>query len=171
MTQIYLKDSEKEEIKATFREKITTRLKFYLIPGYRVPEFSEMEFEIGKVKSKRKLFRRFLTPLTILGFMLILFIVVLAIYAPWFSTFPLQEITPPEYPGTLSFQPPSIDHPLGTTKYGYDILARLIWGARTVIQAAFIPVFISISGGVILGTISAYFGGWVDSLLMRFCDV
>ena len=171
MTQIYLQDSDKTRNNSPFRGKILRRLKFYLIPGYRVPEFTEMEYEIGKIKSKRKLFRRFLTPLTILGFMLILFIVVLGVYAPWLSLYPLQEITPPNYPGTLEFQPPSPGHPLGTTKFGYDLLSRLIWGARTIIQAAFVPVFISISGGVILGTISAYFGSWVDTLIMRFCDV
>lgn len=171
MTQIYLQDSDKVKNNSTFRGKIIKRLKFYLIPGYRAPEFSAMEYEIGKTKSKRKLFRRLLTPLTIFGFLLILFILILAVYAPWLSSYPLQEITPPNYPGTPHFQPPSPDHPLGTTQFGYDILARLIWGARTTIQAAFVPVFISISGGVILGTISAYFGGWVDNIMMRLADV
>lgn len=171
MTQINLQDPDEARNKSTFRDKIIKRLKFYLIPGYRDPEFSAMEYEIGKIKSKRKLFRRFLTPLTILGFILILFIVILAVYAPWISLYPLQKITPPFYPGTLGFQPPSADHPLGTTKFGYDLLARLIWGSRTTIQAAFIPVFISVAGGVILGTISAYFGGWLDYIMMRIVDV
>ena len=171
MTQNYLQGSDKAKNNSTFRGNILKRLKFYLIPGYRAPEFSVMEYKIGKIKSKRKLFRRFLAPLTIFGFLLVLFILILAIYAPWLSLYPLQEITPPQYPGTPSFQPPSPNHPLGTTQYGYDILARLIWGARTTIQAAFLPVFISISGGVILGTVSAYFGGWVDNLIMRFADV
>ncbi|MFX1424948.1 MAG: ABC transporter permease [Promethearchaeota archaeon] len=146
-------------------------MKFYLVPGKRDPQFTTIEYEIDKTKSRRRLFRRLLTPLTITGIFMILFITVLAIYAPWITEYTIEEITPPNYPAEEAFAPPSPEHPLGTTKYGYDLLARLIWGARTTIQTAAFPVLISIGGGVILGTISAYFGGWVDSLMMRFCDV
>jgi len=171
MTQIYLTELEKNKVQSTFKEKLIRYLKFYLIPGRRDPEFSAIESEIDKIKSKRKLFRRFLTPLTIAGFFMILFIALLAVYSPWLTTYTLEEITPPNYPIEKAFASPSPEHPLGTTKYGYDLLARLIWGARTTVQTAALPVIIAIGGGVILGTISAYFGGWVDTLMMRFCDV
>lgn len=171
MTQIYLEESEKNKDQSTSKEKLSRLLKFYLIPGRRDPEFSAIEYEIDKIKSKRKLFRRMLTPLTITGFCMILFIAFLAVFAPWLTEYTLHEITPPYYPGEDAFLSPSPEHPLGTTKFGYDLLARLIWGARTTLQTAAFPVIISIGGGVILGTISAYFGGWVDTLMMRFCDV
>ena len=160
-------DTPLPENKKTMKDLI----KFYLIPGYRVPEFSEQEYQIGKIKSKRRTFRRFLTPLTLLGFVLILVVLFIAIYSPWLTELTLANVTPPLYPGENAFQPPSPEHPLGTTIFGWDILGRLIWGARTTLQAAVLPVAISIGGGVILGTISAYFGGWVDTVMMRICDI
>jgi peptide/nickel transport system permease protein len=118
------------------------------------------------------MFRRLLRPLTIAGMVMILFIMVLAIYTPWLTHYRLEEIVLPYIPpGQTPFSSPSPEHPLGTTLYGYDVLARIIWGGRTTFLMALIPVSISIGGGLILGTISAYFGGTVDYLMMRFVDV
>ncbi|MFX0030395.1 MAG: ABC transporter permease, partial [Candidatus Hermodarchaeota archaeon] len=147
-------------------------LKFYLIPGWRDPKFSSQEYQIEKIKSKRRMFRRLLRPLTISGMVMIIFIGILAVYTPWLTYFRLEEIVIPYIPpGETPFAPPSAEHPLGTTKYGYDVLARIIWGGRTTFLMALIPVTISIGGGLILGTISAYFGGTVDYVMMRFVDL
>jgi len=66
---------------------------------------------------------------------------------------------------------PSPVHPLGTTRSGYDVLARMLWGARTSLYMAILPTGIAVGGGLILGTISAYFGGKVDYVLMRITDL
>jgi len=154
------------------KKKWVHLLKFYLIPGWRNPEFTAYENEIEKIKSKRRVFRRLLKPLTIIGFLMILFIVFLAVFSPLLTEIPLQEITLPYVPSDgIPFDDPSPEHPLGTTLYGYDILARIIWGARTTVGMAFIPVIIGTGGGLILGTISAYFGGPVDYSMMRFVDL
>lgn len=173
MTEIeyQLEKIEKNESISRSKGKFKKYLKFYLIPGYREPEFSATEFEIGKIKSKRKLFRRLLTPLTIAGIIMVLFIAVMGIYASWLTPYPLEELSRPFTPqGGVSFDSPSPAHPLGTTKHAYDILGRLIWGARTALTAALLPVLISTAGGLVVGTISAYFGGVVDSIIMRFVD-
>ena len=145
-------------------------LKFYLVPGWRDPEFEATEFEIGKIKSKRKLFRRLLTPLTIAGIVMILFIAFMGMYAPWLTSITIDHLTPPDFLPETPFLPPSSEHPLGTTEYGFDILGRIIWGARTALTAAALPVIIGTLGGLSVGTISAYFGGKIDSIIMRFCD-
>jgi peptide/nickel transport system permease protein len=154
-------------------------LKFYLIPGWRDPEFGTQEYEIGRIKSKRRLFRRLLTPLTIAGIAMILFIAVMGVFSTWLTPFPLECITKEgcwPYPdpllgvSELPYAAPSLDHPLGTTKNGFDLLARLIWGARTALTAAVLPVVVGTLGGLVVGTISAYFGGKIDSIIMRFCD-
>ncbi|MFW9878129.1 MAG: ABC transporter permease, partial [Candidatus Thorarchaeota archaeon] len=96
----------------------------------------------------------------------------IAMYSPWLTYYPLQDLVFPYLPPDGDpFAPPSEGHPFGTTKYGYDIFARIIWGARTTIASAFIPVIIAIGMGMILGTISAYFGGVVDYIMMRFVDL
>jgi len=149
---------------------ILTLIKFYLLPGWRVPEFSEQEYEIEKIRSKRRFFRHLLTPLTIVGALIIMSFVFMGIFVPWLTQFPLQAIVPPSVPG-VPFVLPSPEHPLGTTNNGYDVLARMLWGARTSIIMAVIPTGLAVGGGLILGIISAYFGGKVDYVLMRIVDL
>ena len=169
---IRIEDIDYKDFSAGGKEKWVRLLKFYFLPTWRNPEFTAYENEIEKIKSKRRSFRRLLTPLTIVGFFMILFIVILAVYGPWLTDIPLQEVTMPYVPPDgVAFQEPSPEHPLGTTLYGYDVYARIIWGARTSIGMAFIPVSISMLGGIILGTISAYAGGAVDYAMMRFVDL
>ncbi len=67
--------------------------------------------------------------------------------------------------------PPSAEHILGTDNEGYDIFVRLMYGGRISLTVSFIAVFLITVLGVILGGISGYFGGWIDNLIMRVCDV
>ncbi len=168
-----IREEEYQNKKNSIRKKskINRLLRFYLLPGWRDPEFTAIQNKIEMVKSKRRLFRRLITPLTIIGFMMILVIAVLAVFAPWLTIYTIDELALPYLPpGSIPFDDPSLSHPLGTTRYGFDLLGRLIWGARTALTAAALPVFISITGGIILGTMSAYFGGIVDTIMMRFVD-
>ncbi|MEW6233623.1 MAG: ABC transporter permease [Chloroflexota bacterium] len=61
--------------------------------------------------------------------------------------------------------------PLGTDAIGRDVLSRLIFGTRTSMIAGFIPMFIIVSIGTLIGMIAGFAGGRVDNLLMRFTDV
>ena len=67
--------------------------------------------------------------------------------------------------------PPSSDHLLGTDSEGYDIFVRLMYGGRISLTVSFIAVILITILGVILGGIAGYFGGWIDNLIMRVCDV
>ncbi len=60
---------------------------------------------------------------------------------------------------------------LGTDKLGRDILSRIIYGSRISVIVAGIAIFISGAIGATLGIVAGYFGGWVDSLLMRLVDI
>ena len=66
---------------------------------------------------------------------------------------------------------PSAEHPLGTDDQGYDVLARLMYGGRVSLIVSFMTVLLLTIFGVILGGIAGYFGGWVDNVIMRICDV
>jgi len=171
MTQSYLKEETKrDQYPSVNKNKFSHLLKFYSIPGWRNPDFAAKEDEIGRIKSKRKLFRRLLKPLTIAGMLMILFIAILGVYSPWLTPFTIENLVPPDYLPEIPYLAPSPLHPLGTTQYGFDILGRLIWGSRTALTAAALPVIIGTLGGLAVGTISAYFGGKVDAVIMRFCD-
>jgi peptide/nickel transport system permease protein len=67
--------------------------------------------------------------------------------------------------------PYSSDHPFGTDKLGRDILSRLIYGARVSLAVGLATVALSLTIGLIIGSLSGYCGGWVDQLLMRFVDI
>ena len=66
---------------------------------------------------------------------------------------------------------PSAEHILGTDNEGYDVFVRLMYGGRISLTVSFIAVFLITILGVILGGISGYFGGWIDNLIMRVCDI
>ena len=67
--------------------------------------------------------------------------------------------------------PPSKDHLLGTDEQGYDVFTRLMYGGRISLSVSFIAVFVITVLGVILGGIAGYFGGVVDNIIMRICDI
>jgi peptide/nickel transport system permease protein len=66
---------------------------------------------------------------------------------------------------------PSKDHLLGLDDLGRDVLSRIIWGARVSLRVGFSVVIIASLVGVTLGAISGYFGGLMDVLVMRLCDI
>jgi ABC-type dipeptide/oligopeptide/nickel transport system permease subunit len=63
------------------------------------------------------------------------------------------------------------DHPLGTDANGRDILVRLAYGGRVSMTVAVLAMFFALAIGVTLGAVAGFFGGWMDTLLMRFVDV
>jgi len=72
---------------------------------------------------------------------------------------------------TMVRQFPAEGHLLGTDEVGRDILARIIWGGRTSITIALAATVISSVLGILLGSISAYYGGTTDSIIMRTLDI
>ena len=69
------------------------------------------------------------------------------------------------------FQSPSAEHPFGTDQFGRDILNRVLWGARVSMSVGIGVVVVSLGGGAILGSIAGYFGGKLDNIIMRVCDM
>jgi peptide/nickel transport system permease protein len=63
------------------------------------------------------------------------------------------------------------NHLLGTDGNGRDILSRLIYGSRTALLVATIPVIVAAVAGLLMGLAAGFFGGWVDSVLMRIADI
>lgn len=67
--------------------------------------------------------------------------------------------------------PPSAAHLLGTDELGRDVLTRMLYSTRISLMVGFVAVGISTVIGVFVGAISGYYGGWLDSILMRFVDI
>jgi peptide/nickel transport system permease protein len=67
--------------------------------------------------------------------------------------------------------PPSSAHLLGTDQIGFDVLGRIMYGGQVSLEVGFAAAAIATVVGVLFGAISGFFGGWVDSLMMRIVDV
>lgn len=70
-----------------------------------------------------------------------------------------------------AFQLPSAAHPFGTDQYGRDLFARILYGGRISLFAGLVTVGISFITGLALGGVAGYFGGRVDTIIMRGCDI
>jgi peptide/nickel transport system permease protein len=91
--------------------------------------------------------------------------VVVALAAPFL---PLAD---PDAMEAIPYLPPGGEHLLGTDNYGRDVLARLVWGTRLALNVALVSSAIASLLGIVMGSISGYFGGWIDTLLSRSFDV
>lgn len=67
--------------------------------------------------------------------------------------------------------PPSSAHWFGTDEIGRDVFTRMLFGARISLMVGFVAVGIATMIGTVVGLMAGYYGGWVDSLLMRFVDI
>lgn len=96
----------------------------------------------------------------------LLLIMVLALLAPL--------IAPYDPAGTNvadRMQAPNVRHWFGTDQLGRDTLSRVIWGGRLSLTVGLIAIGVEFLFGVVIGLISGYFGGWIDDLVQRSCDV
>ena len=94
----------------------------------------------------------------------LLILILLAVFAF------LSPFTPTQQEPINSFKPPSSEHWFGTDELGRDIFTRILYGGRVSLAVGLLSTFSSILIGVIVGALSGYFGGWLDTLLMRVTD-
>ncbi len=102
-----------------------------------------------------------------LFFFLALLIILGAVFAPVIT----GGISPTDAVLKDALQAPSAKHICGTDKLGRDVFARVIYGARTSLTATFAVVAIIFVLGSVLGVLAGYFGGWVDTIIMRIADM
>ncbi len=101
-----------------------------------------------------------------LSVILMVLFVVPASLAPWLAPYDPETISLSE-----QLNPPSWEHPFGQDQNGSDIFSRLLYGGRISMYVGFWVIGISGSIGIVIGLISGYYGGWLDTLLMRLVDI
>jgi peptide/nickel transport system permease protein len=100
------------------------------------------------------------------GGVIALFFAAVALLAPW-----LAPHDPEAVRLGANLRPPSWTHPFGTDSLGRDVLSQTMYGARVSLTIGFVSLGLALAGGVPVGALAAWAGGWVDRLTMRVVDV
>jgi peptide/nickel transport system permease protein len=106
------------------------------------------------------------SPLVLASGGLILVLILSAVFAP-----SLAPYDPFKVQARYVYAPPSRQFPLGNDYFGRDTLSRLLYGGRISFGVSFSAVGLSLMVGVVLGISAAYYGGRIDTLIMRSMDV
>lgn len=116
--------------------------------------------------------------MALFGAIVVLGFVLMALFAPYIAPHPPEATygfmkEPNSYSQMNVDSDPKVEtiwHPLGTDSFGHDILSRIIYGARISLAVAMATVLVAFTAGTTIGLVAGFYGGWVDSLLMRYVD-
>ncbi len=118
---------------------------------------------------RRGVYRFSRNRLSVIGLSIVIVMLIVAITAPIWVPYP-DDVT-----GSVNMaerlKAPSATHWFGTDDAGRDVFSRTIMATRTSFQVGVIILVVAISIGVTLGAIAGYFGGWVNTIIMRFTDI
>lgn len=125
---------------------------------------SRLQARLGRAYLSWLAFRR--NPLAVFGLLIVIALLLMAAAAPWLATH-----SPIEQDLQNRRAPPSAAHWLGTDELGRDIWSRIVWGSRITLYIVALVVVIVGPVGLLIGTLAGYFGGVVDTVLMRLTDI
>ena len=140
--------------------------------GVALDEPVASQLLVDRARRSQILPRLFRSKTATIGVIVLLLVLVAAAAAPWvapndpFAIKLIQRLKPPAYANSAG-----ITFWLGTDSLGRDVLSRLIYGARVSLIVGLSAVVISGTVGLLVGLLSGYFGGWVDDVFMRICDI
>ena len=123
---------------------------------------------------KRTLKKLFTNPTSLVGLLLLFAFTFIAIAAPQLAPPPENARDPQMIPRdgfSTTPRPPSAEHPFGTTEGQYDIYYGVIWGTRTAYRVGVVITIFTTVVGLTVGSVAAYYGGWVDEILMRITEI
>lgn len=130
------------------------------------PRIKEVRFILSKIRK---------TPLSIAGFILISYNVIIALLAPLLAPPELYDpyLIPrdPVLGYKIDPSPPSPAHPFGTTRLSIDLYYGCIWGTRLAFEIGIKVIASILLIGLILGLLAGYYGGLIDEIIMRFTDI
>ena len=126
--------------------------------------------QLRNLSSRQMAFYRFKSnPLALIGGFIVISVAIAAIFAPYLAPSPESAGSFVDFRNRHS--PPSWQNPMGTDNVGRDILSRVIYGYRVSLGLVIGVLGVAVPFGVILGLVAGYFGGWIETIVMRFTDV
>ena len=129
----------------------------------QAPVSAFQAFRLSSVRVMQHLLRN---PMTLMGSAVVALLVLVAAFAPWIATHDpiVQNLG-------NALQAPSAAHWFGTDEFGRDVFSRLVYGSRITLYIIALVTIIVGPIGLLIGTVSGYFGGFVDALFMRITDI
>ena len=112
--------------------------------------------------------RLFKNKAAVAGLVFLIFLILMAIFADVLFDYNTQCINQ-NIPERLQW--PSAQHWFGTDEYGRDLLIRIVFGSRISLSIGFIAVLFGLIVGGVLGAVAGFFGGKIDNIIMRLCDI
>lgn len=100
------------------------------------------------------------------GSAIVALVIVMALIGPWFI-----DHDPTKVNVMATWRPPGGEHLMGTDALGRDVFSRIVLGARVSLLVSISVLAITLTIGTIMGMCAAYFGGWIDALIMRSVDI
>lgn len=134
------------------------------------PTVKEIKFTVTRILK---------SPLSVAGLTLIIYNIVLAVFAPIISpnTTGVATTDPYMIPRSMTAgysmepSPPSSGHLFGTTSMQVDLFYGCVWGTRFAFQIGLEIIFCTLAIGLVLGMLAGYYGGFIDEVIMRFTDI
>jgi len=131
---------------------------------------SDRPLSEGRRASGRRSWRRFArNPTAVAGLVVTLLVILIALLAPLIAPFPASAGSFVDFTNTL--KAPSWPHVLGTDNAGRDLLTRIMFGYRISLVLVAVVLAVGVPIGVVIGLTAGYYGGWVETILMRITDV
>lgn len=111
--------------------------------------------------------RRFArSPNAVIGLALFVGLLLMAAFAPLIAPYDPVAVNVRE-----RLQAPSLQHVFGTDDFGRDVFSRVVWGSQLALRLGTLSVVVALVGGIALGLLSGYYGGWVDMVISRLFEV
>ena len=107
----------------------------------------------------------FRNPSAKVGMAIIVVLLFITVVGPFFVASPFEQNV------ANKLQGPSWQHWFGTDDFGRDLLARMVVGARYSLSAGILSVLLGLTGGLLLGVLAGYYGGYADKTIMMVCDI
>jgi peptide/nickel transport system permease protein len=147
------------------------------------PDINQIEKNPGTESNKKRDLKKYLryiykSPFLLIGLVIVIVFVILASFPELISGYSLQATQDyypnPEHPTQTPYLPPSSEYPLGTTVFGRDLLAVVLWGTQHAILIGTVTTFIGIVGGLLFGFISSlhrYVNKAIEAILIITCVI
>jgi peptide/nickel transport system permease protein len=124
----------------------------------------------GRADELRRQMRRLTyDPLAVVGFAILGAIILVSVFAQWLTPYANQVGAFTDF--SHAYLSPSLVHPFGTDNIGKDVLTQVLFGFRISLFVAVVVLAVSAPPGIILGLVVGYYGGWVETVLVRVIDI